>query len=402
MARLSLLMLAVMIELSRGNRIESKDEQKAVQLASDQDADPSESPYYYRQKPGWENTANDDVKRLSSVQPEMRQIFVPVKEWTEVASLSIHMMIATSMLENLKNATHVVDIGSGTGALLAVFAELVPKSAVLEGLEYMTEVADAARQKMEEASLLFKKNGNDTAETVAKKISQTGIAGGENGDLFNFNLKGERDGEFDVINVGFAMFENEIPAALWKALAVKGKLGIPICKEKVYRPKCEALYHIYTKNSPEAVRKDDELIIQKDINFVLVRAPEKHCQAQEGGVQVECPTLVNFAPCTEFSKQNRLPEDAAVFFKLVFTENWMDNATKTSLENDWGVHMHREETVWQGGVEQDARWGLKVVYDLDCEEGYSVMTWTFFGFGELECVGESKMTATDSHSQVCH
>mmetsp|Transcript_85757 Transcript_85757/g.170236 ORF Transcript_85757/g.170236 Transcript_85757/m.170236 type:complete len:405 (-) Transcript_85757:23-1237(-) len=404
MARLSFFILAVIIDLPRGVRDESegREAQNEFLAAFDQDAQGTENPYY-TEKQGWEDEANQIVKELISVHMDMRQNFRPVNNWGEVAGLSMHMMIATRMLENLKTATHVADIGSGTGALLAVFAELVPKTAVVEGLEYMTDVADASKQKMAEASVIFKKANNSDAEMVAKKISVSGIAGGElNGNLFTFNLDGGRDEEFDVINVGFAMFENEIPAALWKALAVKGKLGIPICKEKVYRPKCEALYHIYTKNSPEAVRKDDELIIQKDINFVLVRAPEKHCQAQEGGVQVECPTLVNFAPCTEFSKQNRLPEDAAVFFKLVFTENWMDNATKTSLENDWGVHMHREETVWQGGVEQDARWGLKVVYDLDCEEGYSVMTWTFFGFGELECVGESKMTATDSHSQVCH
>jgi protein-L-isoaspartate O-methyltransferase len=389
MARLSLLILAVMIELSRGNRVESKDEQKAVQLASDQDADPSESPYYYRQKPGWENTANDDVKRLSSVQPEMRQIFVPVKEWTEVASLSIHMMIATSMLENLKNATHVVDIGSGTGALLAVFAELVPKSAVLEGLEYMTEVADAARQKMEEASLLFKKNGNDTAETVAKKISQTGIAGGEDGDLFNFNLKGERDGEFDVINVGFAMSENQIPGALWKALAVNGKLGMPICdgasSASSSVTKCPCHYHIFTKNSEEAefpgtkLEGSEHMRIENDIHFMVVRPPLKFTE------RVACPG--GYSGCDQFSEQVPLPKDGARFVEKVLSSSWTDQATTIQgSDTDW-IHVKS----WQEEIEVSS-WGLTVVYVLDCEEGDTVMTWTFTGLGDLQSIGTRRIS----------
>jgi len=398
MARLSLFMLAVTIEISRGYRGESDNEQEAAQLAFDQDAENAENPYYSK-KPGWEDTVVDEVTKLLSVGLKMRQNFAPVKHWTEVAGLSMHMMIATTMLENLKTATHVVDIGSGTGALLAVFAELVPKSAVVEGLEYMMNVALASKKKMADACLLFKEADKEDAQMVANKTLTTGIKGGElDGNLFTFNLNGDRDGEFDVINVGFAMNENEIPGVLWKAVAVNGKLGMPICDEmSENNGKCACHYHIFTKTEENKAvfpgtksQGSEHTKIEKDINFILVRPPTKHVQVQEGYERVECPERKDklptgpSSPCHKFSEEVPLPIEGAAFFKKVLSDDWTKNVTT----KDFGYYKtaHREDTVWAGGAEHPA-WGLQVIYDLDCEQTISDLTWQFSGFGDLNDMG---------------
>jgi len=397
MARLSLSMLAVINELCWGHRGESEAEQ--AQLAIDQDAESAESPYYYYEKPGWENTTTDEVKKLVSVQFKMRQNFAP-DVWNQVASKSMHMMIATTMLDNLKNAKHVVDIGSGTGALLAVFAELVPKSAVVEGLEYSMKVADAARQKMEKASLLFKNNGIADAQMVANKISKTGIAGGDlNGNLFTFNLKGERDGEFDVINVGFAMNENEIPGVLWKALAANGKLGMPICDATSNGAKCDCHYHIFTKTSMEAVfplkqlQGSEHTIIKNGIQFMLARPPPTQVQVQEGYERIECPTDLARTSCKKFSEEVPLPKDGALFVKKVLTDGWTDLARTTGggYQQEFRT-AHREERIWAGDDEHDAPWGLKVIFDMYCEQQYSELSWKFSGFGDLQSMGNYTVT----------
>lgn len=392
---MSLVMLTLPIALSWGHRDDAMEANEGAQLEFDQDADGAEDPLYTTEKPGWENTRTEDVQNLTSFKPSMRENFRPVKDYTEVASLSMHMMIATSMLETLKIARHVVDIGSGTGALLAVFAELVPTLAVVEGLEFATEVADASRQKMANAAKLFEENGKVDAQIVANKISETGIAGGElNGNLFTFNLDGKQDGEFDVINVGFAMNENEIPNVLWKSLAVNGKLGMPVCDTESEGLRCNAHYHIFTKTSVGAAFPGATLVsqgqaherIDHQIRFLLVRAPKTHIPMQEGYEQVECPERLGKS-CDSF-EDIHLPKDAAVFFKEVLSIEWINNVDKDTKETGgYNIQfrtIHKEKTVWEGGVEQDAAWGFKVIYDMDCEEAWSTRTWRFSGFGNLE------------------
>lgn len=241
--------------------------------------------YFYDLKPGWEDTGDSQVKQLFTVQKSLREMFAPVTAWTEVAGVSLHIAIVSAMLDTLKKAEHVVDLGCGTGSLMAIFIELVPQSCVVEGLEYDPGVAERAEENVHEELADFFSWGPQ-ANSVAQKVASAAVIRGQvqgEGDAFKFNADGKQNGVYDVLNVGFSMMEEDLRKThLWNATAVGGKLGVPICDAPLATrdtpPKCKSRYHVFTKLS-----RDDELlgakmavgaahhVIDKEIRFVLIR-----------------------------------------------------------------------------------------------------------------------------------
>lgn len=232
---------------------------------------------------GWEETSVPEVDKLLAVTRELREAFIPVDNWDEVGAVSLHKAIATRLLGRLRSAKRVLDIGCGTGALLAVFAELAPR-AKLEGLESEGRVAKVAPTRLIMAAELFKKKGKEETERAARVASQ-GIG---HGDGFEFNGDGSAGGLYDVLSVGFAMLDKDVPVGLWHALADGGQLCVPVCDEPVQTAfgKYQAHLHFFTKRPGgafpglSAPLGPEHAVLEQPVHFELIR-PDKEAQRRE-------------------------------------------------------------------------------------------------------------------------
>lgn len=234
---------------------------------------------FFDAKPDWNDTVAPQVTKMMAWQREIREIFAPVHDWTETATLSMHMAIVTLMAESLREARRVIDLGCGTGALLAAFEEATQKAELVEGMEYAKDVAEKTRENMEVASEFFRWKGLAPAAEGALATSEEGILGGTTeGNALMFNADGASNLTYDVMNVGFALRYEEFPAAIWGALAVGGRLGAPLCDVPLQRDdgKCLAHYHVFKRTASDAelpgldMLGPDHVVLDKQIRFIVV------------------------------------------------------------------------------------------------------------------------------------
>uniref|UniRef100_A0A7S4RTY5 CS domain-containing protein n=1 Tax=Alexandrium monilatum TaxID=311494 RepID=A0A7S4RTY5_9DINO len=232
---------------------------------------------------GWEDTTVPEVDGLLAATPEFRDVFVPVEDWDEVGAISLHKATATALLPALRTAARIVDVGCGTGALLALLTELAPR-ATLEGLEGAPAVAAAAAEKLVQAAAHFERA--DRPE--AAKATRAAARNIEHGDAFEFNGDGSRNGFYDIVTVGFAIVEKDLPIGIWSALAEGGMLGIPLCDEPLQSAygKYQARLHFFTKRGGaafpglKAPLGEDHKRVEQPVHFELVR-PDKESQRRE-------------------------------------------------------------------------------------------------------------------------
>jgi len=104
----------------------------------------------------------------------------------------------------------ILDVGSGSGYLSAVFARMAKDSAKVIGIEYVPDLVDFALNN-------FKKNSKDLLETGKVQIK---VGDGWKGDPNN--------GPFDAIHVGAAA--ESMPKALVEQLKNGGRMIIPVGK----------------------------------------------------------------------------------------------------------------------------------------------------------------------------
>lgn len=220
---------------------------------------------FYEVEEVWEPFIKEHGKELRKalsmqMQPlKIRELFAPREKWTEAASAGMHLAITNSLFDHLTTTSSpVLDLGSGTGALLALFAEFTTASSV-QGIEYDAAVLDNSQSAME---ILV--DEDDRFEKVS--ITQ--------GDALQFNVDGEFDNTYGVINVGVGMCG--FPNIIWNAVAVGGALGVPLCEKPCEDPdivdkfgKCDAKYHVFEKVAG-AEPSEHEQAIAKPIKVVLV------------------------------------------------------------------------------------------------------------------------------------
>eukprot|EP00933_Yihiella_yeosuensis_P050960 TRINITY_DN4876_c1_g3_i2.p1 TRINITY_DN4876_c1_g3~~TRINITY_DN4876_c1_g3_i2.p1 ORF type:complete len:274 (+),score=33.59 TRINITY_DN4876_c1_g3_i2:50-823(+) len=201
-----------------------------------------------------------EVTKAHMMQSRWRKGFLPFHgRWELVSSVGMQGAIASILFPYLAETKNsVIDIGSGTGALVTLMAELSPHSNAVIGTELRSEVTDTATETIDMLLESIPK-----FETFLTKVTfQTGNA-----------LELHDTNRYGVMNVGFAMAE--IHAGLWEALAPGGVLGAPICVSDVKRhltrdDSCQARYRVFKKEKeddpvPEPDQQIDE--IDKDLKF---------------------------------------------------------------------------------------------------------------------------------------
>lgn len=262
-----------------------------VEDPADESGDPARTSSFYRSKDntffwpvrGWENTTIPEVDGLLAVTPSLRDAFVPVENWDEVGAISLHKAITTQLLERLRTAKRILDLGCGTGALLAIFAEVAPQ-ATLEGLEGDRAVATAAAERLARAATYFEKAGKREAAVAAHAAARKVTCG----DGFEFNADGALDGQYDILVVGYAMVQKDVPMGLWAALADGGVLALSLCDEplQVTYGKYLSHLHFFTKCGSSAFPglkapfSKEHRRIEQPVHFELVR-PDKEAQRRE-------------------------------------------------------------------------------------------------------------------------
>lgn len=131
-----------------------------------------------------------------------------------------------------KDASYsILDVGSGSGYLVAALARMRPKSFVV-GIDYVQNLVDLARQNMmkQDSDLLF-------PSTEVTNEGEANEAKGEGGERPRVQLVCGNGWEgwaqsapYDVIHVGAAA--KDIPQSLLKQLKVGGRMVIPVGEEQ--------------------------------------------------------------------------------------------------------------------------------------------------------------------------
>merc|ERR1719362_521289 len=208
-----------------------------------------------------------EVNNLQYVkQQALRKTFASTQPGgTDVASRDVHVAIATEMLDNLKQATaQIMDLGCGTGALLAIFLELVAPNCdgcKVEGIEYEAGALQKALKWLPFSMKfpLFSQEVKDKLPKVPLDVRQ--------GDAFTWNTDSRQNGQYHVINVGFALTRTTFDGTKWKnALADGGKLIVPLCTtippQLDDKGRCTAKFHVFSPTSEE--------VLDVEIQFVCV------------------------------------------------------------------------------------------------------------------------------------
>jgi len=208
-----------------------------------------------------------EVKQLKAVSDNMlRSTFKSSLQdgsGMDIASKDIHVAIAAEMLDNLKKKhAKVMDLGSGTGALMAIFIELVAPNCngcTVEGIEYDQKTAQWASKWM---SILHEFPGLEEAAQVGKTVHV--------GNAFAWNPQG---GTYHVINVGFAVVKDTLDGTpAWKAALAEdgGKLIVPLCTTtppELNNGRCKAKFHVFTRTQSGEIHEETW---SEDVNFVYV------------------------------------------------------------------------------------------------------------------------------------
>lgn len=128
-----------------------------------------------------------------------------------ISAPHMHANAAESLLPYLKPGSRVLDIGSGSGYLTHVFANLVGKQGKVVGIEHIKPLADLATENMSKS---------EDGRTLLENGSVKFVVG--DGRL------GYQDGEgWDAIHVGAAAVK--IHEQLIEQLRSPGRYGLPGC-----------------------------------------------------------------------------------------------------------------------------------------------------------------------------
>ncbi|KAJ8099933.1 protein-L-isoaspartate O-methyltransferase [Lipomyces tetrasporus] len=128
-----------------------------------------------------------------------------------ISAPHMHAHALESLAPMLKPGASVLDIGSGSGYLVAVFSRLVRPGGKVIGVEHIKELNEAAEKRF------VADEG-----TVAKEILQKGEVVFKTSD----GRRGCPGEMFDVIHVGAAV--PVVPDALLEQLKAPGKMFIPV------------------------------------------------------------------------------------------------------------------------------------------------------------------------------
>lgn len=224
----------------------------------------------------WSAYVKDDVKNASTLKPKARLEYFKPGGIGDSATAGFHAAIISKLLEyGLPSAKKVMDMGSGRGALLALFAEFAPHAELIQGIELED---DSVRMSSLEKSQIAFEILVEMAENFRAQFDKQfhGISFDNvnimEGNVMSFNSDNLQNGTYDVINVGFAV--HEVPRYLWRALKTNGAIGMPICIDKQHPSNpCEGIYSIFVKKTatdgvPEAGKAD--ATIDKSVKFVFV------------------------------------------------------------------------------------------------------------------------------------
>ncbi|KAK9479300.1 protein-L-isoaspartate O-methyltransferase [Lipomyces japonicus] len=150
---------------------------------------------------------------------------------TTISAPHMHAMALSALDDYLKPGAHALDIGSGSGYLVAVMAKLVGPAGRVVGVEHIKQLNDAGEQR-------FKNAMPDGNELINRGNVEFVCADGRLGK------PGE---EFDAIHVGAAI--NVVPDELLAQLKAPGKMFIPVGDFAQY------IYEITKTESGQIVRE---------------------------------------------------------------------------------------------------------------------------------------------------
>jgi len=233
--------------------------------------DKEEKPNKFQQF--WQTNGNtnmvqnmDRVRQLNAASKDfIRHTFATTTQdgsGTDVASLDSHVAVVARVLDKLElpNA-HVMDLGCGTGALMAIFLEMASKTCngcTVEGIEYLPQLRETATERL----TFFLEALQDDWDVDMGKVAQ-GVMDVKEGNAFEWTGAGNK---YHVINVGFAVTQDTLGGPIgegWKeALANGGTLIVPLCTHtELYGTKrCAANYHFVTRTEGEQVPFKDEVL----------------------------------------------------------------------------------------------------------------------------------------------
>jgi protein-L-isoaspartate O-methyltransferase len=162
-----------------------------------------------------------DIWKMDSFDLNEREAFEPQKNYWQSAAIGTHAFIVSQLKDALTNAapgTAVVDIGSGTGFLLSVFASLVTEPEVdIVGVEMEKEAYEHALKAVPEWAKVFNENALE----------------------FKYNKT------FSVMNIGFA--SSQIPEYFKAMLADQATVLMPICTGPKEGIACPCKFNIFRK-----------------------------------------------------------------------------------------------------------------------------------------------------------
>jgi len=130
----------------------------------------------------------------------------PLGHGATISAPHMHAMCLELLLDNLKPGANVLDVGAGSGYLVACMAHMVKPNGFVYGIEHIPELAAFATANLE-------KDNKELAKYCEVKSGDGRLGLAEKGP-------------FDAIHVGAAA--EKVPDALLKQLKVGGRLVIPI------------------------------------------------------------------------------------------------------------------------------------------------------------------------------
>lgn len=175
-----------------------------------------------------------------------RQAYEPTEDCTRSAGLGPHAFVTKVLRDALLEApkgSAAVDIGSGTGFLLAVFSTLTGSDVDVVGVEHDPVAAAASRMALARTA------ADVPAVAASWKATPTVLSA----DGLNFTYP-ER---FSVMNVGFAM--KELPQRFLDQSTDDAVILMPICQEPLQvidGNKCMSRFHLFKKLNGGGLTKE--------------------------------------------------------------------------------------------------------------------------------------------------